>query len=163
MGSEMCIRDSTKGAAFWLQAAVTSWIAWMSGSAPRKPAFCGALRRKMPNPLDLVEPTRAGRRKGKGHVRMPGEPVAVFLGDVHVVPNDGDLPVKGLVRYDLIHKGLEVDALLGRRRLPRECARGGLQSGEQVDRVVSLVEAFQTLDDLATAGLRLAAGTLFRA
>jgi hypothetical protein len=62
--------------------------------------------------LDLIEPARAGRREVTGHVRMAGELVVVLLMGVQVVQVDADLPVSGLVRHDLVHKGLEVGVAL---------------------------------------------------
>jgi len=76
-----------------------------------------ALEDAEPN-LDLVEPAGAGRREMKGDVRMLGEPVVILLMGVQVVQDDVDLPVSGLVRHNLVHKGLEVGALLGLRGLP---------------------------------------------
>src|SRR5437660_8239567 len=50
------------------------------------------------------------------------------------------------------HKGLEIDAFLGLRGLSPNNAGGHFERGEQVDRAVPFVGAFQAVNNLAAAG-----------
>ena len=112
--------------------------------------------------LDLIEPARAGGREVEGDVRVRGEPLVVPLVSVEIVQDNVNLPLGRLIGDHLIHEGLEVGSFLGLRGLATDDAGGNLQRSKEVDRPVTLIRAFDPLDDLATAGLNVPSRTLQR-
>ena len=86
---------------------------------------------------------------------MRGEPRVVPLVGAQIVQDDVNLPLGRLIGDHLIHEGLEVGSFPGLRGLATDDASGNLQRSKEVDRPVTLIRAFDPLDDLAAAGLNV--------
>lgn len=88
----------------------------------------------------LIEPTCRRRREVEMHVRMPGEPIVIFLVGAVIVEDDMDLSLSGDARNDFVQKQLEVGALLGYGVLSLDRACGNVERGKQIDRAMSLIQ-----------------------
>ncbi len=112
--------------------------------------------------LHLVQPTGAGGCEVEGDVGVSGEPLVVLLVRIEVVQDDVDFAVGGFVNDDLLQESLEIDALLGLGGLAVNDAGGHFEGGEQVNRAMAFVSAFESLDHLPATGLDVAAPALQR-
>src|SRR5260370_569524 len=100
----------------------------------------------------LVEPACRSWGEVEGDVRVYRQPVVVLLVGGEVVEDDMDFPIGRLLGDQVGHKGLEIDAFLGLRGLSLNDAAGHFERGEQVDRAVPFVGAFQAVNILAAPG-----------
>ena len=138
-------------------------MALVNCSMLRKLALFRVLRWKMPNQISTwFSQLALVGVKWKVTFGCLGQPVLVLLVRIQVVKDDVDLPVGGLVGNHLVHEGLEVCTLLGLRGLAANDSSGELQGGKEVDRTVALVGPLHALDNLAAAGLHVAARALKR-
>src|SRR5262249_6014499 len=108
--------------------------------------------------LHLVEPTGRGRGEVEDDIGVRGQPSVIFLMGTIVVEDDVDLPVGRLIFNDLGYESLEVNAFLALRGLTTDDSGSDFQGGEEVDRAMPLVGAFQAPNDPAAARLNITGG-----
>ena len=89
----------------------------------------------------------------KGHVRMPAQPVLIFLVGRQIVQNHMNLLVRRIICHDPFHEVLEVFPLLGLGRLAPNDAGGHFKCREEIHGSMTLVGAFQATNDLSARGL----------